>query len=386
VEKLENRKIYVVDTTLRDGEQTAGVVFANREKIRIAKFLDELGVDQIEVGIPVMGGYEKEAIKDISSLGLKASIMGWNRAVIKDVESSIECGVDAVAISISTSDIHIKHKLHKTREWVIENMVTAVEFAKRHGLYVSANAEDASRSDMDFLIEYAKAVKEAGADRLRYCDTVGILEPFTTYENIKRLREAVDIEIEMHTHDDFGMATANALAGIRAGANYVGVTVLGLGERAGNAPLEEVVMALKHLYGIDLNFKTDMFVEVAEYVSRASGRELPAWKAIVGSNMFAHESGIHADGALKNPKTYEAFHPEEVGLERQIVIGKHSGTASLRSKFLEYGIPLTQHQAEELLPKIRAAAVDLKRTLFDKEIIYIYEDYFGYKHHHGKRD
>lgn len=383
---MEKRKIYVVDTTLRDGEQTAGVVFANREKIRIAKFLDELGVDQIEAGIPVMGGYEKEAIKEICSLGLKASIMGWNRPIIKDIEASLECGVDAVAISISTSDIHIKHKLKKSREWVIENMVKAVEFAKKHGLYVSANAEDASRSDMDFLIEYAKAVKEAGADRLRYCDTVGILEPFTTYENIKKLREAVDIEIEMHTHDDFGMATANALAGIKAGANYVGVTVLGLGERAGNAPLEEVVMALKHIYGIDLNFKTDMFVEIAEYVSRASGRELPAWKAIVGSNMFAHESGIHADGALKNPKTYEAFQPEEVGLERQIVIGKHSGTASLRAKFLEYGIHLTQHQAEELLPRVRAAAVDLKRTLFDKELIYIYEDYFGYKHHHGKRD
>ncbi|MCD5405001.1 MAG: homocitrate synthase [Desulfotomaculum sp.] len=383
---MEKRKIYVVDTTLRDGEQTAGVVFANREKIRIAKFLDELGVDQIEAGIPVMGGYEKEAIKEICSLGLKASIMGWNRPIIKDIEASLECGVDAVAISISTSDIHIKHKLKKSREWVIENMVKAVEFAKKHGLYVSANAEDASRSDMDFLIEYAKAVKEAGADRLRYCDTVGILEPFTTYENIKKLREAVDIEIEMHTHDDFGMATANALAGIKAGANYVGVTVLGLGERAGNAPLEEVVMALKHIYGIDLNFKTDMFVETAEYVSRASGRELPAWKAIVGSNMFAHESGIHADGALKNPRTYEAFQPEEVGLERQIVIGKHSGTASLRAKFLEYGIHLTQHQAEELLPRVRAAAVDLKRTLFDKELIYIYEDYFGYKHHHGKRD
>ncbi|MCL0068091.1 homocitrate synthase [Peptococcaceae bacterium] len=383
---MEKRKIYVVDTTLRDGEQTAGVVFANREKIRIAKFLDELGVDQIEAGIPVMGGYEKEAIKEICSLGLKANIMGWNRPIIKDIEASLECGVDAVAISISTSDIHIKHKLKKSREWVIENMVKAVEFTKKHGLYVSANAEDASRSDMDFLIEYAKAVKEAGADRLRYCDTVGILEPFTTYENIKKLREAVDIEIEMHTHDDFGMATANALAGIKAGANYVGVTVLGLGERAGNAPLEEVVMALKHIYGIDLNFKTDMFVEIAEYVSRASGRELPTWKAIVGSNMFAHESGIHADGALKNPRTYEAFQPEEVGLERQIVIGKHSGTASLRAKFLEYGIHLTQHQAEELLPRVRAAAVDLKRTLFDKELIYIYEDYFGYKHHHGKRD
>lgn len=385
---MENRKIYIVDTTLRDGEQTAGVVFANREKIRIAKFLDEIGVDQIEAGIPTMGGDEKQAIKDICKAGLRASIMGWNRPVISDIEQSLECGVDAVAISISTSDIHIKHKLNKSREWVLENMAQAVEFAKKNGLYVSANAEDASRSDLEFLIQYAKTAKEAGADRLRYCDTVGILDPFTTYEHIRKIREAVDIEIEMHTHDDFGMATANALAGVKAGANYVGVTVLGLGERAGNSPLEEVVMALKHLFNIDLGFKTDMFVEIAEYVSRASGRELPAWKAIVGSNMFAHESGIHADGALKNPKTYEAFQPEEVGLQRQIVVGKHSGTASLRAKFAEYGIPLTQHQAEELLPKVRAAAVSLKRTLFDKELVYIYEDYYGpvHGHHHGKRD
>ncbi len=388
---MEKRKIYIVDTTLRDGEQTAGVVFANREKIRIAKFLDELGVDQIEAGIPTMEGDEQEAIKEICRLGLKASIMGWNRPVIKDIEASLECGVDAVAISLPTSDIHMKYKLNKPREWVLENMARAVEFAKKHGLYVSANAEDASRSDIDFLIKYAQVAKQAGADRLRYCDTVGILDPFQTYENIKKIRQAVDIEIEMHTHDDFGMATANALAGVKAGANYIGVTVLGLGERAGNAALEEVVMALKHIHGIDLGFQTDMFVEVAEYVSRASGRELPAWKAIVGSNMFAHESGIHADGALKNPKTYEAFQPEEVGLERQIVIGKHSGTAALRAKFAEYGISLSQHQAEQLLPKVREAAVSLKRPLFDKELMYIYEDYFGYTHHHhqghsGKRD
>ncbi|MBO8137193.1 MAG: homocitrate synthase [Desulfotomaculum sp.] len=385
---MEKRKIYIVDTTLRDGEQTAGVVFANREKVRIAKLLDELGVDQIEAGIPVMEGDEQEAIKAICQSGLRASIMGWNRPVIRDIEASLECGVDAVAISISTSDIHIKYKLGKSRDWVLENMYRAVKFAKENGLYVSANAEDASRSDIDFLIQYAKAAKEAGADRLRYCDTVGILDPFTTYEYISKIHEAVDIEIEMHTHNDFGMATANALAGVKAGANYVGVTVLGLGERAGNAALEEVVMALKHLYNIDLGFKTDMFVELAEYVSRASGRELPAWKAIVGSNMFAHESGIHADGALKNPKTYEAFQPEEVGLERQIVIGKHSGTAALRAKFAEYGIVLSQHQAEELLPKVRAAAVSLKRVLFDKELMYIYEDYFGPHtgHHFGKRD
>ncbi|OPZ74329.1 MAG: 2-isopropylmalate synthase [Firmicutes bacterium ADurb.Bin456] len=373
----DQKSIVIVDTTLRDGEQTAGVVFANREKVRIAKFLNELGVHQIEAGIPVMGGDEKKAIRAICRAGLSSSIMGWNRPVIKDIEASLDCGVDAVAISISTSDIHIKHKLKSTREWVLEQMVKATEFAKKEGMKISVNAEDASRSDLDFLIKFARAAKEAGADRLRYCDTVGIMEPFAIYEVIKKIKEAVDIDIEMHTHNDFGMATANALAGIRAGASHVGVTVMGLGERAGNAALEEVVMALKHLYNIDLNFKTEMFVEVAEYVSRASGRELPAWKAIVGSNMFSHEAGIHADGVVKDPTTYEAFQPEEVGLMRQIVIGKHSGTASLKAKFAEFGKTLTDHQAQELLPKIRSITISLKRPLFDKEIVYIYEDYFG---------
>ncbi len=368
-------EIKIVDTTLRDGEQTAGVVFANHEKIRIAKMLDAIGVDQIEAGIPVMGGHEKEAIKEICKLGLRASIMGWNRAVVKDVEQSLECGVDAVAISISTSDIHIEHKLHSTRAKVIEDMVKATRFAKQHGVYVSVNAEDASRSDPDYLIEFATAAREAGADRLRYCDTVGILDPFRTYERVKNLIDKVGIDVEMHTHNDFGMATANALAGVRAGARWVGVTVIGLGERAGNAALEEVVMALKYLEGIDLNFKTEKFREIAEYVSLASKRELPAWKPIVGSNMFAHESGIHADGALKDPRTYEVFRPEEVGLERQIVIGKHSGTAAIQAKFQEYGITLTKEEANDILARVRVAAVELKRPLFDKELAYIYEDY-----------
>lgn len=371
------RKIIIVDTTLRDGEQTAGVVFANHEKVRIARMLDELGVQQIEAGVAIMGGDEEKAIREICQSGLKASIMGWNRPVIKDIEASIACGVDAVAISISTSDIHIEHKLRATREWVLEQMVQACIFAKKEGMYVSVNAEDASRSDMDFLIQFARAAKEAGADRLRYCDTVGILEPFTTYEKVKTIIDQTGLEVEMHTHNDFGMATANALAGVRAGANYIGVTVCGLGERAGNAPLEEIVMALKHLFNYDLGFKTEMLVEAAEYVSRASARNLPIWKAIVGSNMFAHESGIHADGALKHPGTYEAFAPEEVGLQRQIVIGKHSGGAALRSKFGEFGIQLTKHQAAELLPVIRSTAVALKRSLFEKELMYIYEDYFG---------
>lgn len=376
---MKNTEIKIVDTTLRDGEQTAGVVFSKAEKVQIARMLDELGVHQIEAGIPVMGGDEEEAIKAIVKAGLKASIMGWNRAVISDIEASLRCGVDAVAISISTSDIHIKYKLRKTREWVLENMVKATEFAKKHGVYVSVNAEDASRTDLEFLLQFAKAAKEAGADRLRFCDTVGIMEPFTIYEIVKTIIEKVGIPVEMHTHNDFGMATANALAGVRAGATYVGVTVNGLGERAGNAALEEVVMALKYIYNIDLGIKTYKLKEVCEYVAKASARELPVNKAIVGKNIFAHESGIHADGVIKYPKTYEVFSPEEVGGERQIVIGKHSGTHALIRKFQEYGITLTEEDAQELLKKVRALAVELKRPLFDKELMYLYQDYLKEK-------
>lgn len=371
------KKILIVDTTLRDGEQTAGVVFANEEKLRIAKMLDEIGVHQIEAGIPAMGGDEKQVIKKIVDGRLKASIMGWNRAVISDLQHSLDCGVDAVAISISTSDIHIKYKLQSTREKVLQDMAKACEFAKKHRLYVSVNAEDASRTEDEFLVKFATAAREAGADRLRFCDTVGILDPFRTYKRIKYLRGAVEIEIEMHMHNDFGMATANTLAGIRGGATYAGVTINGLGERAGNAALEEVVMALKCLAGIDLRFKTERFRELAEYVARASGRELPAWKPIVGTNMFAHEAGIHADGMLKDQRTYEVFDPAEVGLERQIVIGKHSGTAAIKAKFAEYGVFLSEEEAIELLPRIKATAISLKRSLFDKELAYIYEDYLN---------
>ena len=376
VKDLKNgRQIYVVDTTLRDGEQTAGVVFANEEKLAIATMLSDLGVDQLEVGIPTMGGDEKNAIKSIVKRNLKSSIMAWNRAVISDIQESIDCGVDAVAISISVSDIHIKNKLKTSREWVLENMVKSVEYAKKNGLYVSVNGEDASRADREFLIKFMKAAKEVGADRFRYCDTVGVMGPFQIEEEIKCLHDNAKLDIEMHTHNDFGMATANAIAGLRGVANHVGVTVNGLGERAGNAALEEVVMALKFVYGCDVNMDTTMFREISEYVSKASGRELPIWKAIVGTNMFAHESGIHADGAIKNPKNYEAFDPSVVGLERQIVIGKHSGKAAIVNKFKEYNIELTNEEASVILEMVRSTSVRLKRSLFDKEIVGLYKEY-----------
>ncbi|VBB07545.1 alpha-isopropylmalate and homocitrate synthases signature 2 [Lucifera butyrica] len=372
---MAKKSIFIVDTTLRDGEQTAGVVFANHEKIYIATLLDEIGVDQIEAGIPVMGGDERKAVKAIVKLGLKASIMAWNRAAISDLQASLDCGVDAVAISLPTSDIHIQYKLQSTRERVLEKMVKAVEFAKLQGLYVSVGAEDASRSDESFLIEYAKTAKAAGADRLRYCDTVGTLDPLVIFERIRRLVQAVNLDIEMHTHNDFGMATANALAGLTAGATYVSGTVNGLGERAGNAALEELIMALKHVHGRSISYDTTRLKAICEYVSHASGRgAVPAWKSIVGSNMFAHESGIHADGALKNPLTYETFPPGEVGLERQIIIGKHSGTAALINKFSALNIHLEEAAASRLLARVRTLSVELKRSLFDQELLFLYNE------------
>ncbi|ABR47523.1 homocitrate synthase [Alkaliphilus metalliredigens QYMF] len=369
------KKIKLLDTTLRDGEQTAGVVFANEEKVFIAKMLDELGVDQIEAGIPVMGSDEKDVIKKIVKSNLKASIMGWNRAVIKDIEASIDCGVDAVAISISTSDIHITHKLNSTRDRVLEQMVKATEFAKFNGLYISVNAEDASRTDDLFLIDFFKAAKEAGANRVRFCDTVGILDPITTYNRIKLLKEAVDIDIEMHTHNDLGMATANAIAGAMAGATYLGATVNGLGERAGNASLEEVILSLKYAMNLEhANYHIEKIKDLCAYVAKASNREIPFWKAITGERIFYHESGIHADGALKNPLTYEIIKPEDLGLERKILIGKHSGSAAIKNRLSFHGIHIDDASSYELLIKVRNVSIALKRSLNDKELLSLYEE------------
>jgi homocitrate synthase NifV len=358
------------DTTLRDGEQTAHVVFSSEEKLTIARTLDAIGIDQIEAGIPAMGGDEKELITEIAHMGLRASVLGWNRANVKDIQESLDCGVDAVAISLATSDIHIETKLRRDRAWVLDTIRECAEFAKSAGVYVSVNAEDASRTDLGFLVEFATAAKSAGADRLRFCDTIGVLDPLRTYEAIRRLREETGMTIEMHTHNDFGMAVANALAGFHAGATWVNTTVGGLGERAGNAAFEEVVMALKVLEGMELPaIDTKQFVEFVTYVTNASAREVYPAKPIVGSGIFAHESGIHADGIIKNPKTYELFHPDLVGATRQIIVGKHSGSRTLEMKFEGFGDPISEPAARALLPFVRDYSIKLKRSLTDDELV-----------------
>lgn len=373
--KLARNKLIVCDTTLRDGEQAAGIVFANLEKVRIAKLLDEIGVQQLEVGIPAMGGDEKAAIKKIAHLGLNASILGWNRATIEDISHSIDCDVDSVAISMSASDIHIQHKLMKTREWVLEKIVESVEYAKAHGVYISVNGEDMSRADPDFMVKFCQTAKEAGADRVRYCDTLGIMTPSGTYAAIKNIVDKVNIPVEMHTHNDFGMATANAIAGVQAGATFLSTTVMGIGERTGNSPLEEVVMAAKHLLDIDPGIETKRFREVTEYVARASGREIPAWKPIVGANCFAHEAGIHTDGVMKYLSNYEPYSPEEVGMTRKIIVGKHSGRSTIKQILGAKDIEIDDATASAVLEIVRATSVSLKRSLSENELVYIYQDY-----------
>lgn len=380
--------VHLMDITLRDGEQAVGVIFSRWEKVQIAAQLAYMGIPALEAGFPALGPEEKDAVRAVAEAGLEVGasrqpleVYAFARARREDVRDAAECGVHGVVISISTSDIHIERKFHTSRSWVLERMEEAAEEARKHALPFIISAEDASRSDLDFLTEYYRRAEALGARMVRYCDSLGVNDPFTTYQHIQCLCQALSIPIQLHMHNEFGMATANVLMGLRAGARAVAASLGGLGERTGNSPLEEVVMALKHLYGVDLGVDTTRFREAAEYIAEASCRAIPIWKAIIGSSIFAHESGIHADGILKYPHTYEAFSPEEVNLERQIVIGKHSGTHALIHKFsTEFGIQLDSQKASALLERVRAAAVELKRPLFDKELMLLYRELVSQRH------
>jgi homocitrate synthase NifV len=361
--------IYINDTTLRDGEQAAGVAFGLEEKVAIAKFLDTIGVQELEVGIPAMGQDEAKAIRAITDLGLNAHLLGWNRAVLSDIQASIHCGLKRVHISIPVSDIQIQVKFQGKWARMLEQLRDAINFARDHGLEVSIGGEDSSRADESFLIDAAQFAQEWGAFRFRFCDTVGILDPFTTYDKVQKLVNSLEIPVEMHTHNDLGLATANALAGIRAGATSVNTTVNGLGERAGNAALEEVVMTLKQIYGIKTGIKTQHFLELSRFVAKAVNCPVPPWKAIVGENTFAHESGIHTHGILKNPSTYEPFDPSEVGRQRRLVVGKHSGRNLLNQILHDHGVDLDANHSQTLLNAVRDQSTQLKRSLTVDELL-----------------
>jgi len=366
--------LFLEDSTLREGEQSPGVVFTTQEKIHIARLLQTIGVNAIEVGTPVMGGPEGEAIRALVDEGLNLRVIGWNRAKKSDIDKSLECGLDSLHIGLPTSEKHVVEKFQKTRGWVIETMQQLVSYAKSQNAWVSVSAEDAGRADVSFLLEYVQAAEAARVDRVRISDTIGVLNPFSTFELFSQLKRATGVPLQPHMHNDFGLATANTLAAISAGARHVHMTVNGLGERAGLAPLEEVIMAAQfHLDSLH-HIHTERLSQLCDYVSMVSRRAISPNKPIVGEAIFEHESGIHVDGILRDPTSFEPFEPGSVGRQRSIVIGKHSGTRAIRYTLERLGLPIKEVNLPTLVSRVRYKAVELHRALDDHEFVTIYRE------------
>jgi len=362
--------VSLLDTTLRDGEQAPGVSLTPDDKAEIAAALDRADVDVIEAGSACTGEGERRTIKRVTDLDLDATVTSFSRGIEGDIDLAMETGVDGINLVVPASDRHIETKVDSTREDVVANTQELVEYAVDHDLWVEVIGEDGSRADLDFLEELMAAAFEAGADRVCYADTVGHAGPERAYEAVSRLSALGPTSA--HTHDDLGLGVTNALAAIDAGADLVHATVNGVGERAGNAALEEVAIALEHVYGVE-TVETEQLYELGQTVANATGIELPPNKAVLGENAFTHESGIHTDGTLKDEAMYEPYPPETVGRERRIVAGKHTGRAGAKAALAEHGVDVEGDALDEIVRRVKAIG-DRGKRVTDADLLTIAEE------------
>jgi homocitrate synthase NifV len=366
------------DTTLRDGEQAPGVAFSQTQKRLLHDLLAEAGVRWIEAGIPAMGGDELAFLKRLLADGSPATIVAWNRGVREDVEQSLALGFKAIHIGLPASDEHLRQSVRRDRSWLLETARSLVGMAKDRGAFVSISAEDIGRVEPSFLVEYASVVQQAGADRLRLSDTIGILTPERYAAVVHSITRSCPIDLQCHAHNDFGLGTANALAALEAGARYFHVTVNGIGERAGMADLAQMACSLKYLYGVDLGIDLSKLTALSAAVASASGHPVPPWQPIVGSNVFAHESGIHVNAMLRDTSSFEPISPDSVGGQRRYVIGKHSGRSLIRAVLERKGVQASEPELAQCLEEVRRIAVNRAgKPISDEELLRIHDQVRG---------
>jgi len=363
------QRVLLCDTTLRDGEQAPGVAFGLHQKEMIARALVEAGIDELEVGVPAMSGSETKTISQLVALHLPVRLITWNRAVLSDLQASYKTGVEGVAISIPTSDQQIKNKLRKNRAWVLEQMGQCILNAKKEVDYIVLGLEDASRAEFAFLKEVLAEAEKLGVDRVRFADTTGVLEPLKVFFTLQELVRVSNIPLEFHAHNDLGMATANSLAAVQAGFKAISVTVGGIGERAGNAALEEVAVALKYSLNEAVRLDLKRLYSIGMMVGWATERKVPRAKPIIGEDVFTHTSSIHIDGVQKDFANYHSFPPESVGRQHSTSFGKYSGRKTILRLLKAKGIELNQETVEDILMKILRKTNQLKRPLVEEDIL-----------------